>query len=296
MATILHERDSVFQDTLPGISISRQEGSGTTPPHWHERMEIWQIHGGQITVSCDQDIFDVLAGDILIIHPGQVHSGRVVQSPASIDCLIFDIHALLANQQGEINRLLREIGSGKLRFQHIIRQNRQLQQILGELVAVPARQCGSSMQVTGLLYQFFAVLIRQYVAEQNHPVPRHLQEVGELLEYIHTHYAEALTLEQLAAVAYRSPAYLCRWFKEAVGEPPMAYVTTVRINKAYELLAAGTHSVTAACAAVGMGDLNSFNRQFRRRVGLLPSKVKAESKQSFSDVPKKDCTHLYSGV
>ena len=99
------------------------------------------------------------------------------------------------------------------------------------------------------------------------------------MEYIHRHATDELTLEQLAAKACMSPSYFCRWFKSAVGESPMAYVTTLRINKAYDLLMSGL-SVTEACRQVGIDDLNNFNRQFRKRVGVSPSKIKISRKQS----------------
>ncbi len=281
MALIFHESSHIFNDTFDGISISRQYNTGSglpLPPHWHERMEIWLIHQGQMTISCDQDIFDVQEGDVLVINPGQVHSCRVTISPVTVDCLIFDVNHLFTHQTTEINSILRNIRSGSLRFQHIIRKNRQVQSIISQIVACPQGDKWSTMEVKGLLLQLLALLCRCYTSEKHYTVPRHLQEVSNLLEYMHNHAAERLTLEHLAAKTCMSPSYFCRWFKSAVGESPMAYVTTLRINKAYELLANG-YTVTEACRQVGIDDLNNFNRQFRKRVGVSPSKIKSENKQ-----------------
>ncbi len=282
MALIFHESSNIFHDTFDGITVSRQTSTtvGTTlTPHWHERMEVWLIHSGKMTVSCEQDIFDVYAGDILVINPGQVHSCRVTETPVAIDCLIFDIHRLLTHQTGEVDSVLRNICNGSLRFQHIIRKNEHLQTVIHSIATCPQGDDWSPMEVKGLLLQLLASLCRRYVSDHHYTVPRHLQEVSSLLEYIHLHATDDLNLEQLAAKACMSPSYFCRWFKSAVGESPMAYVTTLRINKAYELLASGC-SVTEACRQVGIDDLNNFNRQFRKRVGVAPSKVKAESKRN----------------
>jgi len=236
-------------------------------------MEIWLIHKGQMTVYCEQDIFDVFAGDILIINPGQVHSCRVIESPVSIDCLIFDLNRLLTHQTNEIDPVLLNIHKGSLRFQHIIRKNQELQSVINSIMQCSSDDPWSPMTVRGLLLQLLAALCRRYASEQRYAVPRHLQELSSLLEYVHFHLTEDLTLEQLAAKACMSPSYFCRWFKSAVGESPMSYVTTLRINKAYELLASGC-SVTEASHQVGIEDLNSFNRQFTKRVGFSPSKIK----------------------
>ena len=281
MALIFHESSNIFHDTFDGISISRQTSAAAgnaLAPHWHERMEVWLIHSGQMTVSCEQDIFDVYAGDILVINPGQVHSCRVAEAPVAIDCLIFDIHRLLTHQTGEVDPVLRNVSSGALRFQHIIRKNDHLQSLIRAVADCPKADPWSPIEVKGLLLQLLAILCRRYVSDNHYTVPRHLQEVSSLLEYIHLHATDELTLEQLANQACMSPSYFCRWFKSAVGESPMAYVTTLRINKAYELLASG-YSVTETCQQVGISDLNNYNRQFRTRVGVTPSKVKAEGKK-----------------
>lgn len=277
MAIITHESNNIFLDIFPGICHSVQSTTllgDTLPPHWHERMELWAIHEGSMTVSCDGDIFDLQAGDVLIINPGQVHSCRMNSVPNKITCLIFDTNILLTTRPSEIDQTLRSIASGLLRFQHIVRSNPDVFPLVEKIAACSPTTPMGNMEAIGLLYQLVAVLSRHHVVKGEHPVPRHLQEINQLLEYIHKNYSKELSLDQLSTIACRSPSYLCRWFKEAVGESPMAYLTTVRINKAYELLSAGGHSVSSAAEMVGFSDLNTFTRQFRKRVGTPPSKIK----------------------
>lgn len=284
MSIVFHENTQTFQDTLPYISLSRQSTftvDSPLAPHWHERMEIWYVHQGTMTVSCDQDIFDITAGDVLVINPGQVHSCRVTQVPSMIDCMIFDLNGLSPNHPGEVDTLLRSVRTGAMRFRHIIHNSSLMQQIISQIMESRPTESWSLLRVQGLLYQLLSVLAEKYVSTDNYAVAHHLQEVGYLLEYIHSHYSEELYLELLAEKACMSPAYFCRWFKEAVGESPMSYVTTLRINRAYELLLDGC-SVTQACHRVGMTDVNNFTRHFRKRVGLSPSKIKSGAKERSS--------------
>ncbi len=281
MAQIFHESDQFFSDVFPGITTSTQlqEQTGQVlPPHWHERMEIWAVRKGEMTFTCDGDIFELHPGDVLIVNPGQVHSCRMDVTPTFIDCLIFDINSLLTNRPGEVDQTLRGIIGGSLRFQHIVRKNPEVYPLIQKIVATHPKTPFSCLEITGLIYQLLSILTRHYILKEEHPVPRLLQEINQLLEYIHKNYHKKITLEELSNVACRSPSYLCRWFKEAVGESPMAYLTTIRINKAYELLSAGYCSVADAADAVGFCDLNTFTRQFRKRVGVLPSKVKPKQK------------------
>lgn len=277
MTQIFHECNQQFYDVFPGIATSTQaqERSGQVlPPHWHERMEVWAVRSGEMTFTCDGDIFELYAGDVLIVNPAQVHSCRMNVTPTVIDCIIFDINALLTNRPGEIDKTLRSIAGGALRFQHIVRKNPDLYPLVRRIVETRPDAPFRCLEITGLIYQMLSILTQNYILKEEHPVPQLLQEINQLLEYIHKNFHKKLTLEELSSIACRSPSYLCRWFKEAVGESPMAYLTTIRINKAYELLSAGSCSVADAATAVGFSDLNTFTRQFRKRVGVLPSKVK----------------------
>jgi transcriptional regulator GlxA family with amidase domain len=79
-----------------------------------------------------------------------------------------------------------------------------------------------------------------------------------------------LTVEALASHAHMSVRGFARAFRREVGVTPAAYVETVRIERAVELLqttAAGADQIAAAC---GFGSAETFRRAFRRRLGVTP--------------------------
>jgi AraC-like DNA-binding protein len=72
-------------------------------------------------------------------------------------------------------------------------------------------------------------------------------------------YADLLDLDALAREAGYSKYHFARAFAAAYGEPPRAYLTRRRIERAKELLRAGNLSVTEVCLAVGFESLGSFS-------------------------------------
>ena len=62
-----------------------------------------------------------------------------------------------------------------------------------------------------------------------------------------------------------------RRFKEATGYTPLAYLQTLRLEKAKQLLETTRMSLDSITFAVGYEDSNSFRRLFQQRVGLLPA-------------------------
>jgi AraC-like DNA-binding protein len=85
-----------------------------------------------------------------------------------------------------------------------------------------------------------------------------------------THYAEPLSLSDLARDAGMSLFHFARLFAELEGRPPHRFLVDVRLARAAERLRDGA-GVTDTCFAVGFGSLSHFVTMFRRRYGVRPS-------------------------
>jgi len=88
-------------------------------------------------------------------------------------------------------------------------------------------------------------------------------------EYLHAHYAENVSLAELAQHAYLSPFHLLRTFRNALGMPPHEYLTNLRIERAKHLLAAG-HPISQVAFQTGFIDQSHFHRRFKHLVGVTP--------------------------
>ena len=104
--------------------------------------------------------------------------------------------------------------------------------------------------------------------------PRPSKEFGKILplmEYIHEHYSEELTLEALSQRFFISKYYLCHQFKELTGFSVGAYLINYRIRQACALLREGM-SVQAAGEQVGFKNNAHFIRSFGQIIGVSPGK------------------------
>jgi AraC family transcriptional regulator len=90
-------------------------------------------------------------------------------------------------------------------------------------------------------------------------------------EYIDEHLAEEISLAELAALVRLSPHHLCRAFKQSVGLPPHRYQVHRRVERAKELLANPTLSITEIAFATGFGGSSQFATAFRKATGTTPS-------------------------
>lgn len=91
-----------------------------------------------------------------------------------------------------------------------------------------------------------------------------------VVEYLHAHLAEEVSLVELAAVANLSPFHFARMFKRTLGVAPHAYQRGLRCERAKMLLAQTRHSVTGIAFDVGYESSQSFARMFRAETGMSP--------------------------
>src|SRR5438094_5068718 len=96
------------------------------------------------------------------------------------------------------------------------------------------------------------------------------QAVEHAIQTMHTHLHEALTLEDLAAVAYLSPSHFHRVFCRLIGIAPGEFLSALRFQAARRLLLTTSLSVTDICFEVGYTSIGSFTSRFTHLVGLSP--------------------------
>jgi AraC-like DNA-binding protein len=93
--------------------------------------------------------------------------------------------------------------------------------------------------------------------------------VSKARDYIEGHYSENISLAQLGSLVSRSPFQIARAFSKTVGLPPHAYLESVRIRHAREMLKSGMSAVDTALA-IGYPDQSHFTHRFRRSTGITP--------------------------
>lgn len=87
--------------------------------------------------------------------------------------------------------------------------------------------------------------------------------------FIDSHYSDPIDLNNIADEAYFSKFHFIRAFKAIYHKTPHQYLIQVRIEKALDLLKAGT-PVSDTCYAVGFESLGSFCSLFKRITGTTP--------------------------
>jgi YesN/AraC family two-component response regulator len=94
--------------------------------------------------------------------------------------------------------------------------------------------------------------------------------VFEVVSFIHGHFAEPVSREQMASLVGVSARHLTRCFHQEMGISPITYLNRYRIKQAKQMLQAGNQNITQIATAVGFSSSNYFTDAFRRETGMSP--------------------------
>ena len=92
----------------------------------------------------------------------------------------------------------------------------------------------------------------------------------KVLGYIEEKLAEPVGVRELASQVHMSPFHFARRFKQAVGTPPHAYITHVRMERAKRLLDETNLPLLEVATRVGYRTQAHFTGVFHRYVGTTP--------------------------
>lgn len=98
--------------------------------------------------------------------------------------------------------------------------------------------------------------------------------IEESKQYILDNYTKNITLEDVSREVNISTYYLSRIFKESTGCNFIDYLTSLRIEKAKELLSTTQYSMKEICSMSGYVDPNYFSKLFKKNVGVTPTEYR----------------------
>lgn len=257
------------------------------PVHWHNEMEIIYLARGTAAFNIENREFAIQAGEALIIHPGELHSGiGTARDGTCYYSIVFKLSWLSSPQLDRIQELFMEpLLQGAIRLPTLLSavnetHSRLLEGVRELLIRYEHQSAAYEMSIKALLLLFIADSYQFGLMEINHtPGTRNGREynrqIKQVLAFMETHSSEKLDLDQLASVVSLSRSHFCKFFKTQTGMRPMEYLNYIRINKAASLLRSGSYNVLEAGLESGYQHISYFSKWFKFYMNMTPSDYKA---------------------
>ncbi|WP_156120376.1 AraC family transcriptional regulator [Neosynechococcus sphagnicola] len=167
----------------------------------------------------------------------------------------------------------------------------QKPQVRDPLIQQIGQVLKTELETNGLMNRFYAEslatalvahLLRRYML-----LPPTLRQHGDglpeyclqqVMDHVHAHLAEDLSLDELAAIAQISPYYFARLFKQSIGVSPHQYVIQRRIERAKQLLQDDQIAIADVALQCGFPSHSHFTKLFQHQTGMTPKRYRHDHK------------------
>ena len=290
------------------------------PPHWHTDIELIHMVKGTYKINCGARSYFLEEGDIMLICPAVIHEilntthmGLRIYVQADLSKTISlreidtafrdmapalhikaatcppDLYITLCDYIHAIEKIY--LGSADP-YEMTERRNGNSVMLNSELEPF------GEVEIYTILMRFIALagknlsLFQQAATSSHAGGTRSKASLSSVCEYISDHFAEEITLEDIASYAGFSKFHFSRIFTEYTGETFYQYLQQKRINYAQTLLSNPSLSITDVAYQSGFTSSTAFTRVFRKSTGFTPSQFRLLNEEKHPLQANEHFAHL----
>lgn len=250
--------------------------------HWHDEVEIIVIKRGRGIVYVNLKRYEVHTGDIVFVFSGQLHSiEQLEQESMEYENILFQTRLLKSSGSDFCgDTLLLPLLSGMMNLYPIINRSCHFYPQLSTWIygidnLCSSRPYGYQLAVKGHLFQVMFLLITNNQCSTNSKSDQKaLEKIKSILTYMNEHYAEVITIEEIANFCFYSPSYFMKFFKEHMGVGFINYLNDYRLEIAAKKLLTTTDNILNVAVSSGFDNLSYFNRSFKKKYGVTPGQYR----------------------
>lgn len=255
------------------FKISKYSQDKNPNSHIHEEFEILISLNNEGKFFVREHGYALRFGMVFILPPFEIHRCFCKGKQDYERCIIHFSKDVLQKMSTSVSDLTDLFGAGPIVCQA---RDDVLSQILSDipcLLKESGTHFGDDIE-RNLRFETLLLRIARIVHSRNVSAIAALENdwrVEQILDYIHQHYAENITLDSVARELFMSKSRLSQIFKSATGFSLGDYVIMYRIKRACTLLQSGER-VQDVAIAVGFRSSTHFIRTFKARIGCSPKK------------------------
>lgn len=276
--------------------------------HMHRHYEFSLITRGSCTHTFRDVEVPLIAGDVFIIPPHENHGYQVNPNSTIVNCYFFPerlgrFTEYVKNGLYQESDIPRSLGEVKFQWDNLlstvalrgdgqepvfVTDHLSKQGIL-HLAPAEAMDVESLLQriemehgdlqydseyMKSALLQMILVIFKRAKSNAPQKIPSPPEQKKQLilnsLIFVEEHFAEQLTIKEIAQASSLSESYFRTIFKEVTGLAPLDYLNRIRVVKSLEYIQGEGLPISEASLKVGILDTNYFSRLFKKIIGHSP--------------------------
>ncbi|MGN0246781.1 MAG: AraC family transcriptional regulator [Lachnospiraceae bacterium] len=245
--------------------------------HWHEEAELTLIKKGKCLYQIDLVDYEVKQGDILFIPPLFLHSISVRGNEEIVsETYVFHLNFLGGNSTDICStRYLAPMMHQEFSMPFLVTKRhpayvslkkmiRQISTLYDEAVF------GYELALKSIFLQVVFLLLQDSSKITSTDSGTSSDKLKHVLDYIEIHYAEPISVSELAKLCYFSEYHFMRFFKKHMNMTCVEYINNLRLEKSVEHFEQGNTSILDVSLSVGFRNLSYFHRAFKKKYHMTP--------------------------
>lgn len=253
------------------------------PLHWHPDFEIATAVGSTLDYQVEREHILLHAGDSIFVNGNILHGIKQVSGaePDPMPNIVFSGTLVSAETSEIYQKYILPIKQCDalpfVVFRHENKSHEEVNQRIKDIYQCLSekKQC-HEMIVQRALSSIFEYLFCNFDALPKNITTRiqinNQIRIQKMLSFIYEHYAEAITLADIARAANISKSEAGRCFHSHMGLSPIDALIKHRLQIAYRMLNEKTYTLQEISYACGFNSVNYFSRQFKKNYGYTPGR------------------------
>lgn len=260
--------------------------------------DIWNVHSsvefgfvteGVVAVETSEGSSALKKGDIYFVAPNQKH--KITDSgngKVNVILLNLDNSGTLV-QEFVAQSIIKSMMLGNCtKFAHISPGNEVYYKVCDcfrEIYTAEAQKPKFfQLFVTGKMYEIFFLLFQSEVLKiyDVEAQGKQYRALRRVTEYINENFCDGLSLEIIAEKTGLSRYYISHLFKNLMNTTFIGYLNELRLSRAAIMLTTTNEAIADIAEKSGFNNISNFNRAFRLKYNMTPSRYRKTEKIQFS--------------
>lgn len=260
------------------VAYWREEAAFAFNWHYHPEYELTYIHRGSGTRLVGDQVETFHDGDLVLLGPNLPHTwatdekksweGNASAVVVQFNPMVLGDSLLQLPELAAVRQLLGKASRG-IAFHASLAD-----EVARKMAQLPSTHGLERISRLLLILDDLgrSEVMRQLASPLYTPNSRrdNEQRIDRVFRFLHHHFAEQISLTDLAAEVHMTETSFCRFFKKMAGRPYTDYLNDLRVNRACQLLVEGEENMPSIAYSSGFSSMTHFNRMFLKKKDMTP--------------------------
>ena len=253
------------------------------PRHYENVYQILFMLSGKIRYQVEGKEYIVSKGGMIVLNTLEDHTLEVLEYP--YERYLIQIRPDFFQQEVRYPEVFAVFINRPADFSHLLSVTEPVWNYLYDVIGEMEREFQTKKKYWELyiganLRRMFITIFRECAdLMSTMKIGTGVTVAYNVMNYLNHHFAENITVDDVAAALFLNKDYIAHVFKEETGHSLMQYVISLRINQAKLLLSETNRSITDIAVACGYADFTYFSKQFKQHANMSPSRFRKESRE-----------------